>query len=239
MHISFNELETNYKAAFLAVGLSLGEAVDATRMLIWLDSLGAAASSRVPSSLDRLHSMSTPRPTVRRHNKSAITLDCGGASILAVGAATIDMGLAEHKIKGISRLNIANVCDIDFTAGLARIMLARDCNTILSWRDQASSTGNKLYVQGKTVKGNIPALSGYPEEIFFGDIEVDFMQVTPPQSEWFNSEPHGTSNVGKYFDGISVDQEHWRRIEFYARKMLIPESEKSRVEGAGIGADED
>ncbi len=239
MHISFNELETNYKAAFLAVGLSLGEAVDATRMLVWLDSQGAAASSRVPPSLDRLNSISTPRPTIRRHNKSAITLDCGGASLLAIGAATIDMGLAEHKIRGINRLNIANVCDIEFTAGLARIMLVRDCNTIFSWRDHANSIGNKLYVQDKIVNGSIPVLDDYAEEIFFGDIEVDFIQVPPQQGEWFNSELHGASNFEKYLDGITVDQKQWRQIEFYARQMLIPESEKSRIEGAGIGADEE
>lgn len=239
MHISFNELESNYKSAFLAVGLSLGEAVDATRMLVWLDAMGASANSRVPSSLNRLESVLTPRPTIRRYDKSAVTLDCGGASILAIGSATIDMGLAEHKIKGISRLNIANVCDIEFTAGLARILLVRDCNTILRWSDYAGSSDNKLYLQNKKVQGNIPILSGYTEEIFFGDVEVDFMQKPSQEGEWSNSEQYDISSVGPYFDGITVDPERWQLVEFYAKKMLIPESEKSRIEGAGIGADED
>lgn len=228
LHVSLGELEITYRAAFLAMGFERGAAVDAARMLLWLDVEGARGLARLVPRLDGLR---LPRsPLVAKRDERTITIDAEGASVLAIGPAAADLGLAEHRAHGLAQVRMLNASDIEFAGALARILLARRFSARLRWGPFELDAWGVIMIAGGGVHGPRPdwerlvtVASPATLEITFGD----------------HSRGRAPSAPSSLPDGLCVVQADWQALNRVASRMLVPESEKSRQEGAGIGADED
>ena len=232
IHVAKAELVSAYKYAFTGAGMALGEAEDAARIAIWLDLCGLNAMSSVAESFRYIGAGRSPRPNVLSEGDSLILVDACGASVLEVGTAVTEYLVAEYRRRGLTVLAVVNIRGGVFISGLASVLLSQGSDATLRWGAKKPfhnmlvvSDGMAYQKLAQAVQPDSASLTEF--ELSIGAVEIAgcgsaMHQLVPQQRP-----------------GLWVDKSSWNSLQRVAGKVLVPESEVSRVAGAGIGADED
>ena len=229
MHVSSTELFVTYKAAFIAVGLTIGQAIDAERMALWLDRHGGDTARHLPGVLEDLAGPQSDQPTVSNCDHG-VTIDCRNGSVLAVGPAAVDVAIAESRTSGVAKARLINARDLEFSGGLAAIVLAREAHAALSWRLPWMNVPSHLVVKGGEVFGTLPKARSTNRSTIEGEVALNF------RPDCCRSMAGG---LLRPLEQLLLDDAVWIQIQSVANDGLVPESDESRTLGAGIGADED
>jgi hypothetical protein len=89
----------------------------------------------------------------------------------------------------------------------------------ISWKGAAYSMDGGRICQRDTTPGHREPV----------DVVAEFIEPMPPSPEF------GTAWDKAPTHGVAVEPEPWRRLQQFAAKILVPESEYSRLHGAGAG----
>jgi hypothetical protein len=133
---------------------------------------------------------------------------------------------------GVARLDARGASVLALGASIVDVAVAeRRLNAIVGFRvenlaDIDLSAGLKCFLEARREKARISAEQG-PGKL--GTLRLEF--AVPDCS----APPRQVNKIG----GFEVGPDAWAKITAMASRMHVPESDISRLEGAGIGADAD
>jgi len=232
---------------FEAQGMSAGSAMDAADVAIWCDVHGFAAAGKIAPRLNRL-SLRVPAPSISHRPDGTVVINAFGGSLLSCGSACIDVGIAAAESGGQGWLVIRQLADLDLMPGLAAIAARRDIDAVL-----LSGTGEAMSVA--LARGNsrdielwsLPAKAAGGRQPEKDELTIGYGS---PVLSWCDGLRAHTTEIispsameerrrASITDGIEVDEPAWIDLQKTAKDRLVPESEKSRRRGAGIGANDE
>ena len=222
--------------AFEALRFGAGVAADAADIVAWCDICGFEGAATLAKRLPSLESQAAAGHL--RCEPDGEFIDAAGSSLLRIGTAVLDYGYAEHQIGALASVRLANVSDLEFAPGLAAIAARRGMDAILAWQANDRHVSACCNGAKRTIDIDLA-----------GNVEAGLSQLIITFGE-DNQEPaSGSDRIAadvlkaradhSLVDGIRIESHTWDAILATAKKRLVPESNRSRERGAGIGANDE
>lgn len=222
--------------AFEALRFGAGVAADAADIVAWCDICGFGGATALARRLPALEiEAASGFPSCEPDGE---LIDASGGSLLRIGTAALDYGYAEHHTGTLKRVKLANVSDLEFAPGLAAIAARRGMDAILAWQVDghhvtACCNGAKRTVDIDLADSAEAELSQLV--ITFGDGNQDRIVG----ADRITADVLKARADRSLVDGIHIESGTWNAVLAVAKKRLVPESDRSRERGAGIGANDE
>lgn len=221
--------------AFEALRFGAGVAADAADIVAWCDICGFGGAAVLARRLPSLESQAAAG--YLRCEPDGEFIDAAGGSLLRVGTAVLDYGYAEHQAGALTSVRLANVSDLEFAPGLAAIAARRGMDAVLTWQ----ANGCHISACCNGTKRTIDIDLSDNAEAGLSQLVVTFGEDNQERtgSDCITADVLKARADRSLVDGIHIESHTWSAVLAVAKKRLVPESDRSRERGAGIGANDE
>ena len=224
---SYYEVYTNAQRAFSGLGFPYGSDEDAAYIITWLEVCGLDGINLLDAKISELDNSFDVNIDP---SKIKIDFDCENKSMLVIGPGLIDYLISKLNSSERFSLLLKNCNDPIFLVPLLYKYLKKKINSQLinSKREiVASLSKNIISLQKKISTKDI--LSNYNLLITNKEINQEFLDINI-----------NTEEINKSLSkGLNPNEKSWDQISEIAFRTFVPESEESRLKGAGGGYSND
>ncbi|MAV72732.1 MAG: hypothetical protein CME53_00305 [Halieaceae bacterium] len=249
MQISFNELQSLSRKAFLGMGFSEAQASDAADMLCWMESYGLQGMESLSDALVQYSLQHPSAPLeVLYQDTDVVVLDAQDRSVLACSHLPLELAFVKARARGLSIMKIRRCRQRQLVMGYLARLAARGMNITAFWRNSQQPLTEQ--VVGFRANSSAPsiriyAVSEVPEEnkentgitIVMAN-HVDLLPTMRSDYDYDLIARHDESdlieNRARSFP-ITVDPVLWDQLGQFAKLTLVQSTESSR---SGAGPDE-
>lgn len=252
MKISCNELLLSCRKAFEGLGFRSGDAHDSAEMVAWLELHGLHGVSELSKALHFLEKEGKASPRSTLNLPMIRILDADGASVLCTGGLAVDCGVAMARAQGLSTVHLLNCHNRALIVGYL-VHCARRGISVLGYWHNGGAPGLTTVVSLRAGEA-MPTLLQYepqrpPEKLARRSLTLMFSedfdllpQFHPDicgQRVKLSVDPDSLNHTAErnVEQGLEVDDETWSAIKTLGARVLVAGDERSRAQGAGLGAD--
>jgi LDH2 family malate/lactate/ureidoglycolate dehydrogenase len=245
MKVSFNELESLSRKAFIGMGFSDGQAADAADMLCWMESLGFEGLKALSDALAQ-YSLEHPHaPPERLYQDTDVTvLDAHNASVLACSHLPLELTFAKARARGLSILKIRRCRQRQLIMGYLARLANRGMNITAFWRNSQQPLTEQ--VVGFRANSSVPsiriyAVSEVPEETQentgISIVMANHVDLLPTMRSDYEYNLLAKHDEAELLDarsqsgsrGITVDDALWATLNQFAKLTLVESTGNSRL----------
>ena len=228
MKVSFNEIEITLRKAALGAGIPLGLAEDFGRICFWLAIRRCSPLSVGLSALDTFDTENSASgdivekvPEWKLATKSGQKL-----SALYVGSSACDLLCVQQSAIRLSQVDVPLLV-------LVSAALTSDEHSLGIKVElfSADNTKSVVYCESGMVCAEPKVLKQFVSASAF---DMRLLKIDSTQSQNLPVLFPAMPPDEVFAEGATVDESEWSRVEQYAKRMLVPPSERSRS-GAGAG----
>jgi hypothetical protein len=150
VRVAYPELRRTAREALRGAGLPLAQADEAADMLVWTEAASGGGLAFVRSG-------ALAKPVRPRLSDEGTLVDCGGASLLAVGLRIADYALAAAQQGQPLRLAVHDTTGAEFLPYTARHAARLGCSVIAAYADVGGGGALSLLVEAQS--GDRPRLA--------------------------------------------------------------------------------
>ncbi len=205
MKTSFDEIKRMSFRALDAGRAPAGVDEDSAINTAWLEASGLPGLKLLGDALDNTDAKERSASLNPRMEGRNAVVDAAGASAVFLGPGLIDL-----------MTYLANAHGEDAVLAVERLSHAGFLNGFVG---QANAAGNNFAMSPAD-----PAAA-----------PTDILLTCKPSPETPDWEQLKAQRQKSYAQGISADDADFQRVYAYSRKILVPETEESRLSGAGAG----
>ncbi len=233
MSFSYYEVYTTSLRAFSSMGFPYGADEDAAYIIAWLELNKFNGLNSLVDSIGVLDNKYDGKIKLNSHNDTSIDLNY--ASLLMKGPGLIDFYQSELDDKKDLHITLNNCADPEYLLPLLFRSSKKIfyCNAL--WLDTNSQ------IQFCEVKNNIMkiGIASNQEPINKEQVRIYISNEHKFQKKFDSVTCTITSKTiqDNLANGISPDENNWKIISKLAARTFVPESEESRIKGAG-GSDD-
>jgi len=233
MSFSYYEVYTTSLRAFSSMGFPYGADEDAAYIISWLELNKFNGLSSLVNSIGALDDKYDGKIKLNSHNETSIDLNC--ASLLMKGPGLIDFYQSELNEKKDLHITLNNCLNPEYLLPLLFRSSKKIfyCNAL--WLDA------KNHIQFCEVENSIMKIGivSNQEPINSKQVRI-YISNKHKIKKKFNSVSFTITSKtiqANLANGISPDENNWETISKLAARTFVPESEESRIKGAG-GSDD-
>lgn len=255
MKVSKTEMTSLLKQVFEALGFHVGEHESAAEMLVWAQMHGLRGFPELQQALPRLVDQDRPPPLeLISEEDDRVVLDACGGSVLNCADVVMGLACARALSNDLCCVVVHNCHDRKLI-----IKAVTDCSrggmcSMAYWRAESSpDTAHLIWLEADVGVDGLPNYTaGEPhvkctidtsesQSLFFL-CSRDAQSWAQRRSSILSDDPEPLTiadpeKMGAHYqkaisDGLSIDEDLWRRLQLLARRVLVESSEQSR-HGAG------
>ena len=253
MKVSFNELQGMGRKAFIGIGFSEGDAIDAAEMVAWMEAHNLGGVAALKKGLDHLlQEGPAETPELIYQDSDFSVLDAHSHSILGNASLAVELGYARARSQGLSVTKIRHCHNRVLVIGYLSRLARRGMNVTAFWRNAHDPLIEQ--VVGFKAGHPVPEICVYsledsPDQTEKNDgitlIMANHVDLLPSlRSDYVltnlmrqTEEDLEHQRDQALVEGLEVDDELWNTLKSLASRLLVEATESSRS-GAGAGTND-
>jgi len=229
MSFSYYEIYTTSLRAFSSMGFPYGADEDAAYIISWLELNKFNGLNSLVNSIEVVDNKYDG--TIKLNSYNETNIDLNYASLLMKGPGLIDFYQSQLENKKDLHVTLNNCTDPEYLLPL----LFRSSKKIFYCNALWLNTNSQI--QFCEIENNIMkiGLVSNQEKVNKQQVKIYISNKQKIQKE-FNSDTYTITSKtiqNNLASGISPDENNWKIISKLAAKTFVPESEESRIKGAG------